>query len=268
MDKHIKNIENNGYSLLENVFDESICNKVKSLSLKYIDNNNFSYDTRASSSSLARKDKEKILNNLQNKDYFYFNFISNKNICEIIGYFLKNGSYLNSEPFHLINSQVRCLEPNAPQQQLHMDSNLPGKDSYPLVMIVIIMIDDFTSKNGATRVVPSSHLRDDYAKSNKKYKNEVKILGKAGDVMIINGSLWHGSEKNFTNSERWSINLGYARWFIKPSFDIPRSIDKDIYNKMNKFERELMGLKTVPPIDEFDRLTRKSNRDFLHWEKK
>jgi len=149
-----------------------------------------------------------------------------------------------------------------------MDSNLPGKGSYPLVMIVIIMLDDFTSENGATRVVPSSHLRDDYAESNKKYENEISIKGKVGDVIIINGSLWHGSEKNSTSLERWSINIGYARWFIKPSFDIPRSLNKDIYNKMNEFERELMGLKTVPPIDEFDRLTRKSNRDFLHWENK
>lgn len=265
MDMHIKNIKDLGYTLLTGVFNKSLCEKAKKISLRHINEIKVDYKSYKSDNSLADKSSEKVLNNIQNKDYFFFNFISNNNICDLIGYFLKKGSYKNNEPFHIINTQVRCLDSYGARQQLHMDSNLPGRDSYPIVMVAIVMLDDFTSENGATRVLPKSHLRSDYAKTNKRYKNETHITGKAGDVIIFNGALWHGSDRNKTNKDRWSINMGYARWFIKPSFDIPRSINKNIYDKMTDNEKDLLGLKTVPPKDEFERLTRKSKEYFLPW---
>tara|TARA_B100000900_G_scaffold292827_2_gene251609 strand:- start:1014 stop:1820 length:807 start_codon:yes stop_codon:yes gene_type:complete len=263
---HIKNINKKGFTVIPEVFDKDVCDFAKDLSDKYIDEINLNFDNHQSQSSLANKIDEKVLLNIQNKNYFYLQFISNKKICDLIGYFLQKGSYKDKEPYHLINTQVRCLKPFSRKQQLHLDSNLPGKGGFPLVMVAIIMLDDFNQDNGATRVVQQSHLRGDYALPNKKYKNEQNIFGKAGDVIILNGALWHGSEENKTNNERWSINIGYGRWFIKPSFDIARSLKKDTYLKMNKFERELIGLKTVPPISEFQRVTRKSENDFLNWE--
>ena len=128
---HIKNIEKRGYTLLPNVFDKSACEYAKKISKKYINELSIDYDSHNSKSSLANKKSERVLNNLQNKDYFYFTFLSNKKICDIISHFLKQGSFENSEPFHLINSQVRSLNPFAKKQQLHLDSNLPGKGGYP-----------------------------------------------------------------------------------------------------------------------------------------
>ena len=57
------------------------------------------------------------------------------------------------------------------------------------------MLDDFKNDNGATRVVPKSHLRDDYAISDEKYKDERQITGNEGDVIILNGSLCMGQIK-------------------------------------------------------------------------
>ena len=129
-------------------------------------------------------------------------------------------------------------------------------------MIAIIMLDDFTLENGATRVVPQSHLRDTYAENDKKYDDEILITGNSGDLIVINGSTWHGSEQNKTENDRSSVNIEYAWWIIKPSYDFARSLVKDIYNQMTDFEKDLLGLKTVPPIDEFHRVTRKSKNNF------
>tara|TARA_B100000315_G_C14588943_1_gene594681 strand:+ start:2888 stop:3706 length:819 start_codon:yes stop_codon:yes gene_type:complete len=269
LEEHINNIKVKGFTLIKNVFDSETCDQAKNLSKKLIRDisNKIDYNDRgASNSPLSDKSQEKVLNNLQNKDYFYFNFISNKVICDTIKLFLQEGSYENKEPFHLTKSQVRCLKPYAKKQQLHIDGNLPGRGGYALVMVAIVMLDDFTEENGPTRVVPKSHLRDQYAENDKTYPDEITITGKAGDLIIINSATWHGSAENITDKERWSINLGYARWFIKPSFDIARSLNRDIYDKMNDFEKDLLGLKTVPPIDEFQRLTRKSLNDFLPWD--
>ena len=265
---HLQRIKNLGYTKVSNVFSKDICEKAKKISIKYINQliMEKDYDNyEGNGIPLSRKDQAKTLNNLHNKDYFYYKFISNKIIHKIMKPLLSDGSYNNSEPYHLINSQVRCLNPLASQQQLHIDSNLPGNNSYVLVIVVIVMLDDFTKLNGPTRIVPKSHKRNYYAENNKKYDDELLILGNAGDVLVLNGATWHGAEENFTKNERWSMNLGYSRWFVKPSFDIPRNINKEIYLKITDYDKELLGLKTVPPIDEFQRMTRKSENYFQNW---
>ena len=181
---------------------------------------------------------------------------------------LQIGSYQEAESYCLINSQIRALIPHAGSQQLHIDSNVPGNFPYPLVVIVIVMLDDFTESNGATRIVPYSHKKTTFPVNGMAYDDEILITGKAGDVIVINGALWHGSSVNKTNKERWSINIGYGRWFIKPSFDIPRSLPKDIYDQLDEFQRELLGLRSVPALNDSERLSRRSVSDYRHWEMK
>ena len=53
--------------------------------------------------------------------------------------------------------------------------------------------------------------------------------------------------------------LGYARWFIKPSFDYMLNTPLKIYKKLNKKQKSLLGFNLIPPKDEFTRTTRKSS---------
>jgi ectoine hydroxylase-related dioxygenase (phytanoyl-CoA dioxygenase family) len=117
--------------------------------------------------------------------------------CRIIG-----------RPFKLSTMLARTLEPGAPAQLLHADVKREG-DGWPLVSF-IIMVDEFDAKNGATRFVPGSHLlrrepNDLMKDATDTYDGEVLAYGRAGSIIIFNGSVWHGHTANRSNRRRRSL---------------------------------------------------------------
>ncbi|WP_315981288.1 phytanoyl-CoA dioxygenase family protein [Aliamphritea spongicola] len=114
----------------------------------------------------------------------------------VIKEILQTGSYQNNESVNLLNISARNPAPYAEPQQLHLDSNLPGKGGYPLILVALFMLEDFTEVNGATRILPGSHRFDRYAEDGKVYTDEVTVTGKRGSVLLFDGALWHGSSKS------------------------------------------------------------------------
>ena len=62
------------------------------------------------------------------------------------------------------------------------------------------------------------------------------------------------TKKNDVN--RWALILGYARWWIKPSFDFIKNTPKNIFSKLNTSQKRLLGFHLTPPKDEFTRVRR------------
>jgi len=197
---------------------------------------------------------------MHNKDINYLPYLNHPSYMPLVEKLLKEGSFENNEPIHLLNISARCPKKGSPQQQLHLDSNLPGKNAFPLIMVVILMLDDFNEHNGTTRLVPGSHKRDCYAANGLNYKDEVLLEASAGSVLVFNGAMWHGGSSKTLSDSRWGIVLGYGRWFIKPSFDFSANTPNDIYQKLSPAQKDLLGFNTTPPLDEFTRMTRKSKK--------
>ena len=72
--------------------------------------------------------------------------------------------------------------------------------SPPMVVNVAFMLTDFTAENGATRIVPGSHV---YARQPgpEDEGTDIPATGKAGDAMIFDGRLFHGTGANTTADE-------------------------------------------------------------------
>lgn len=258
--KHLDKIKKDGYTVVNNVINEDQCNFYKALLEEDYKKYSPIYAGKniLSKHSLDNKKGEKVVYNLHNKNLKWFDLFQNEIILKLLDLTLKPGSYMNSEPYHLLNISARSPLRNNDPQQLHLDSNLPGGD-FPLIMIVLWMLDDFNEATGATRVVPGSHKFKTYAENNVNYKNEVTLNAKKGSVLIYNGSLWHGGSVNTTNHSRWGLVLGYGRWFIKPSFDFLKNTPEEIFNKLNEKQKRLLGFYSSPPKDEFTRIKRRSD---------
>lgn len=73
------------------------------------------------------------------------------------------------------------------------------------------MLDDFTAKNGATLVVPGSHLSgrqpDHDLDSNA---NWVPATAPAGTVLALEGRLWHSTGVNTTNRYRTGLTINFC----------------------------------------------------------
>ncbi len=262
--KHIKDLNKKGYTILKNVISSRECEVYKKLLNSNYNKLHKKYAKHKQKGSSFNKSadkesilKDKIVYNLHNKNYKWFKLFQNKKVIQILDSVLKRGTYENAEPYYLYNISARCPLPGNPGQQLHIDSQLPGLN-YNTVTNVMWYFDDVDKINGTTVIVPGSHKIKKFAPNNKKIKNKLYVKAKKGSVLIFNACLWHGASEKNSSSSRWALILGYAHWYIKPSFDYMFNTPIKIFNKLNSKQKALLGFNLVPPKDEFSRVRRKS----------
>ena len=257
--KYKQEFDTEGFTVLNNLIPAEQCDHYKALLEK--DYQSFAplYASQKAneSESLADKAGEKVVFNLHNKDIEWFKLFEHPEVLNLLDSVLKEGSYQESEPYYLYNTSARCPLKGHPGQQLHIDSNLPGIN-YCIVANVLWALDDFTVENGATRVVPGSHKWQIFASEGLVHPDEVRVTVRKGSAIIFNANLWHGGAENTTEESRWAVALGYARWFIKPSFDFMQNTPEEIYCRLSEAQKKLLGFSLTSPKDEFTRLRRRS----------
>jgi len=110
------------------------------------------------------------------------------------------GRRLIGQEFKLSAFHARSLRPGAAAEPLHRDV-APGADGWPLLGF-ILMIDAFTPANGATRFLPLSQRMTEAPPEEIACE---AACGRAGSVILFDGSLWHGHGANGT--ERWRRSI-------------------------------------------------------------
>lgn len=71
-------------------------------------------------------------------------------------------------------------------------------------------LTEFTAENGATRVVPGSHLSGEEPDPAQDYDNEaVCVEAPEGAMIMWDARTWHGMGKNRTEQDRIAINTVY-----------------------------------------------------------
>ena len=130
--------------------------------------------------------------------------------------------------FLLSNLDANIAGPGGQPMFLHADQSFipPPWPPYPMVANAIWMIDDFTPDNGATRVVPGSHLRGHGPDGTGE---TVPIVAPAGTVMVFEGRLWHQTGANVTpDVRRHAILAYYCRPFIRTQENWFLSLDPGV----------------------------------------
>ena len=255
---HKKEISDNGYTILKNILNKNDCiffkNLLEETYVKY--SNKYAKD--GENNQLSDKSGEKVVYNLHNKNLAWFKLFEHNKIISIVSSLLKEGSYKNEEPIYLYNISARTPKKGSGRQQIHIDGGIPGL-RVPLFINVMWYLDDVHKMNGPTVVVPGSHKKKSFCPDNVVPKNAKKLYLKKGDVVIFDGSLWHGGTNSLSEDSRWALILGYTRWFIKPSFDYAKNTPKELWLKMTEKQKQLLGFNLMPPKDEFTRSRRRTN---------
>jgi ectoine hydroxylase-related dioxygenase (phytanoyl-CoA dioxygenase family) len=98
---------------------------------------------------------------------------------------------------------------------------------------------DFTEANGATRLVPGSHVKD-----NPVYGGDyesVPAVMKKGSVLIWDGSLWHGGGANTTGARRTGIAMNYCAGFIRQQENQQLGLKPELVKTFSPRLQELVG---------------------------
>jgi ectoine hydroxylase-related dioxygenase (phytanoyl-CoA dioxygenase family) len=133
-------------------------------------------------------------------------------------------------------------------------SNLPGVTNFssiihrdskffthniPLMLNILILLDDFTEDNGPTLLLPYSHKNIERPTDEYFHKNAIKAIGKRGDILLFNADIWHASSLNTTDKSRRALPLTFTKSFIKQLMDYPRYLG---YDKSDVFSDSLLSL--------------------------
>ena len=128
-------------------------------------------------------------------------------------------------------------------QRSSQHARLHNKSISPAVVCnAMWMIDDFTEENGATLVVPGSHLSgrepDNNADGNA---NWVSALGPAGTVCIFEGRTWHSTGKNFTDSPRIGLTTNFCAPQFRQQDNFPFGTRPEVLEEASDRLLELLG---------------------------
>jgi ectoine hydroxylase-related dioxygenase (phytanoyl-CoA dioxygenase family) len=141
------------------------------------------------------------------------------------------------------------IGPGERAQALHRDEGIyPLPRPHPVVVINSMWpLDDFTAANGATRLVPGSHLWDDDRRPDADSQITVAEMA-AGSAMFYVGNLWHGGGANGTGLPRLGVILEYVVSWLRPQENhclaVPRSVVRELPQRL----QELLGYNIYPPF--------------------
>ncbi|HEV2366128.1 MAG TPA: phytanoyl-CoA dioxygenase family protein [Caulobacteraceae bacterium] len=117
--------------------------------------------------------------------------------------------------FLLSSLTANIARPGGEAMYLHADQGyVDFWTPKPIVANIAWMLDDFTEANGATRLIPGSHLRA--RRDDDSAEKTVAAEGPAGAALIFDGRLLHGTGANRSGSaHRHAILSYYCRPFVR-----------------------------------------------------
>ena len=127
-------------------------------------------------------------------------------------------------------------------QPIHADDQLIPlpKPHPPLVCNTMWALTDFTEANGATRVIPGSHLADHSPEYGHPYDSIAAEMPK-GSVLLWHGSLWHGGGANTTSERRVGVAMNYCAGFVRQQENQQLGIPRDVAAQFSPQLRRLVG---------------------------
>lgn len=132
--------------------------------------------------------------------------------------------------------------PGETAQPIHADDQLIPlpKPHLPTVCNTMWALTDFAEANGATRVVPGSHLAAGHPNYGEDYDSVPAEMPK-GSVLVWNGSLWHGGGANTTAQRRVGIAMNYCAGWIRQQENQQLGVPPETAARFAPRLRELIG---------------------------
>jgi ectoine hydroxylase-related dioxygenase (phytanoyl-CoA dioxygenase family) len=228
---HRQRLVADGYTIIEGVMDEAACD--------------------AMVADLERLDRELGIGPSTNR-FEGFNTVRVYNL-------LLHGAVYEAIPVHpqvlpvvegvldggcLISSLSSiAIGPGEQAQPIHADDQLIPipKPHPPTVCNTMWALTDFTDENGATRLVPGSHLAEDNPTYGGDYDTVAAEMAK-GSVLVWHGSLWHGGGANRTTDvTRVGIAMNYCAGYIRQQENQQLGLPGELVRTFPKRLQELVG---------------------------
>ena len=210
----------------------------------------------------TRDADDRVVYNLQNKDKHYIDLLGHPLVRDIAIAML-NDPYYRFLPPDIPNYILGSLNARSSGRplDLHIDTGIPAPGDLTWRIQVAFTLDDMSTENGCTVIVPRSHRSGTF--SDRSTTDRKAIEAKAGDMVVWDSRVWHGALGNMSNRTRWVVVATLNRWWVKQSSDMTRALPEEIYKTLTDEQKSLLGFCSIPPCDERDRINIKTGYDHL-----
>ena len=161
------------------------------------------------------------------------------------------------------------LHPGETVQPWHCDDDhcRISRPRPPFQLSAFWAIDETTSENGATEVIPGSHLWDealgqdllnsgafeqreigDVNVDPAPHPDAVQVTMPAGSLMLAKGTLYHRGGANRSDGKRLILTPQYSPGWVRPLENMILSTPPEVAAKLPQRARELIGYSIHPPF--------------------
>jgi len=171
---------------------------------------------------------------LADKTRVFDHFPLHETVLKLNDYFLQPNYLLTS--FHTVT-----IGPGSKEQAMHTDDglvNLPRPR--PLIGIgTMISLDPFTSTNGATTLIPGSHLWPDTRRPQRS--EMIQAIMPPGSMIYFLNTIWHSGGANISGKPRRSLTVQYCQPWIRTFENMTVAMGWEDLDQVPKRLLQLMG---------------------------
>ena len=234
-----------GYAILTDVFPEEVVRTARQVLADEIKREEAIDQSRVSKFFVDPDAKNRRLNRLPDRHEVFRQILEHPVVLELTKHIL--GPTVLDESYLVHSVDANVTRPGSGAQFIHLDASNGVGHITPNQSRFIWCLDEFAEENGATRVVPGSHLWNaEIDPSGATSYESVPAEAPAGSLIIYTDMLLHGTGANIsTNRERASINFGMTLPWCRPSINFPLVLDPEVMKNTSQTLRQLLGYSSV-----------------------
>jgi ectoine hydroxylase-related dioxygenase (phytanoyl-CoA dioxygenase family) len=150
---------------------------------------------------------------------------------------------LLGDGFLLSGTTSMHISPGETAQLLHADDGMISLPRPHVATMVTTLwaLSDFHPGNGATLLVPGSHLEKEMPRPGEKHEF-IAVEMPAGSALILHGSTWHGGGTNSTrDEERYGLSVQYVAGWCRQQQNLMLGTEREIVSRYPRRLQELIG---------------------------
>jgi len=251
IDRHAAELEQDGYTILENVMPESEIEAARQAIEETLD----AEETIARKYGLQSDDLRILFNAQAKHQHFWGMPLRNPAPAEVARRVIGEDMFAHDVT---IRAPMPTGRKNASQfgGHFHVDwkeftvAPFVGGKHFPMAIQSVWAIEGFTKETGGPLLWPGTHWSVEVPPAEPDELPSGWILAEApaGSVVMWDSALWHSGGVNHSDRPRYSLIFYFQRWWIKAFNDSYRYVGPKVRDAMTEEERKIWGLEAgIPP---------------------